>query len=75
MKPIFEALRLVALDKSENVRTLEIFIISNKKSTPRYFLKMGLHGLISESFKELLNEFDTDKSTEIFCRINLLKIA
>lgn len=32
-------------------------------------------GLISEPFKELLNEFDSSESIGIFYRINLLKIA
>lgn len=33
------------------------------------------NGLISEPFKELLNEFDSSESMGIFYRINLLKIA
>ncbi|MGN1153629.1 MAG: hypothetical protein ACI4S3_06340 [Candidatus Gastranaerophilaceae bacterium] len=39
-------------------------------------LKNGSHnGLISEPFKELLDEFDSSESMGIFYRINLLRIA
>lgn len=81
LKPTFEKLRNVKKHanfavENHNLRTLSTPLDATKKDDLKSSFVNGAHnGLISEPFKELLNEFDSSESIGIFYRINLLKIA
>ena len=81
LKDTFKALQNVKEtekidDRNLKLRTLETPSISTKNgSFEPQIVNWAHNGLISEPFKELLNEFDSSESTGIFYRIDLLKIA